>query len=306
MTQRRVAIGGLPYFGQMLTGLLAAEGWQFRYLESAGRRPVAWVTTATALAQADLVYLVGGQIERWSRPDWLARVPRRPIVMHWVGSDVTYAIEAQRRGRASQRLRSGPTHWTEVPWTAAELHAIGVEADVVPLTSTRLLQQPVPLPKQFTVLTYLPGSRPEFYGSATVLHLASQFPEVQFLVAGSAGLGPHTPANVEFLGWVDDMVGLYARSSVLLRLPAHDGLSFMVLEAMAAGRYVIWNHPMKGVLEVTDELQARSEIEALLALHRSGGLGPNEAGRRTIQSQFAPERIGAEILGRFERILAQR
>jgi hypothetical protein len=299
-------IGGLPYFGRMLATLLRGDGWEVCYLDSAGRRPGAWIATAAAVSRADLVYLVGGQIARQSRPDWLVRLVRCPVVMHWVGSDVTYAISAASKDRAADRLIHGPVHWAEVPWTAAELRQFGIEAAVVPLTSTDLAKEVTPLPKEFTVLSYLPGARAEFYGRDLVIALARAIPEASFLVAGSDGSGVDCPDNVKFLGWVSNMQQVYARSSVLLRMPEHDGQSFMVLEALAAGRHAIWNHEFDGVLYATSQEQARSHLERLLSQHRSQDLRVNTAGRDFIEQSFSPEAIRSEILGRFASLIRSR
>lgn len=287
----------------MLASLLTVDGWDARYVESAGLRPDAWLTTATSVLRADLVYLIGGQVQRWSRPDLLTRLSRRPIVMHWVGSDVTYALSAARNGRASRRLIRRPVHWTEVEWTANELRPLGIDAAIVPLTSTRLPGEPQPLPETFTVLAYLPKDRPSFYGAEGVIRLAESLPAAHFLVAGSEGDGIIAPENVEFLGWVADMAPVYARSSVLLRLPRHDGLSFMVLEALAAARHVIWTHPLEGVLRVEGEDEARAQLQRLFAEHRAGTLDLNSPGRTFVAESLSTGIVRAEILRRFAALL---
>jgi glycosyltransferase involved in cell wall biosynthesis len=301
---RRVVIGGLPYFGRMLAGLLSGDGWDVRYLPSAGLRPHAWAASAAQLARADLVYLVGGQIERWSRPDWLLRFGRHPVVMHWVGSDVTHALAVAERGRLSARLVRRPVHWAEAPWTAEELRPLGIEADVVPLAPARL-PEAAPLPADFTVLSYLAEPRPDFYGRAAVLDLARALPEAHVLIAGSEGRGWEAPANVEFLGWQREMAPIYVRSSVLVRLPMHDGLSFMVLEALAAGRHVIWNHPLVGVLEAPDARAAGHQLGVLLEAHRAGSLRQNEVGAAFVRQHHAPVQIRSQILSRFQALIAQ-
>jgi hypothetical protein len=304
--ERRVVIGGLPYFGRMLAELLAGEGWAVRYVPSAGLRPRAWVSTASSIRWADLVYLVGGQAERWSRPDWLAHLSSVPIVMHWLGSDVTYALGAASRGRVSKRLISRPTHWAEVDWTAKELEPLGITAERVALTPAELNIAAPPLPREFAVLTYLPETRPAFYGREIVFDIASALPEVKFLVAGNTGALLPAAENVEPLGWVERMAEVYARSSVLLRLPEHDGLSFMVLEALAAGRYAIWNHPFTGVIEARSGEEALAQLRQLLEAHRAGRLAPNLTGRMFVQKTLSPEVVRAEILDRFASIINAR
>jgi hypothetical protein len=302
---RRVVIGGLPYFGRMLAGSLATEGWDTQYLESPGRRPGAWLHTARAIAQADLVYLIGGQIQRGSRPDWLVRLGR-PVVMHWVGSDVSFAREVHAKRQVSDGLRRRPVHWVEVPWTGSELTSLGVAAEVVPLTSARLPSTVAPMPSRFTVLTYLPSARPEFYGRATVFRLAERLPGIRFLVAGSSRMRERIPANVEMIGWQQDMEPIYAESTVLIRQPEHDGLSFMVLESLAAGRYVIWNHEIDGVTHAASQDEAFDALTSLLERHERGELGTNELGRAAVARSYSIERIRSDILGRFEAILAGR
>ena len=303
MKARRILIGGLPYFGRMLAGLLDGDGWEARYIDPPGGSLATWLAGAQALRQADIIYLIGGQLQRWSRPDVLMRLGKRPVVMHWVGSDVTFARNVVRARRASRALLRSPQHWAEVSWTARELRELGVNAEIVPLTSTRIHADVQPLPPDFTVLTYLPATRPDFYGRELVMRLAAETLEMRFLVVGSTGEGWNAPANVEFLGWRQEMDAVYARSTALLRLPAHDGLSFMVLEALAAGRYVFWNHPLEGVIQVSDANTAWTELQRLLARHRSGRLELNEPGRSAVREHFAPERVRAEILGRFERLM---
>lgn len=298
----RVVIGGLPYFGRMLAELLNGDGWECRYLPSAGVRPWDWAATATALAGAGVVYLVGGQLERWSRPDLLLRFGRSPVVMHWVGSDVTYALAVARRGKLSQRLLKGPVHWAEAPWTAAELASLGVAAAIVPLVPARLPESVPPLPPRFTVLSYLPDSRAAFYGRDTVFALASALPQVRFLVAGGTGRAQTAPPNVEFLGWLTQMAPVYAESTVLLRLPEHDGLSFMVLEALTAGRHVIWNHPFEGVFKAYGASEAQRRIEWLLMEHQRGALGVNETGIRLMRDRYAPERVRDALRSRLSAL----
>jgi glycosyltransferase involved in cell wall biosynthesis len=300
---RRVVVGGLPYFGRMLAGLLSGGGWEFRYVGSAGRSPQGWAAAIQVIARAEAIYLIGGQLERWSRPDLLTLATRKPIAMHWVGSDVTYALHAASRGRLSPRLVSQPVHWAEVEWTAAELEPLGVHAAVVPLTSAQLSTEVAPLPDRFTVLAYLPYARPEFYGRSLVYRLATRLPDTCFLVVGNAGPDAEAPANVEFLGWVPAMEQVYPRCSVLLRISEHDGLSFMVLEALAAGRHAIWNHPLAGVTEARTDAQALEALRELQARQRAGRLTANDLGRQAVLERYAPARVRGDILSRFDALL---
>jgi hypothetical protein len=142
---RTVAIGGLPYFGQRLAALLDGCGWQATYLETRAWEPRAALRALRRAAAADVVYLVGGQIERLSRPHLLRLALRRPVVMHWAGSDVLYARRAHTAGRATAALVRGVTHWAGAPWLVEELRALGVRARWLPHSWVEAPPAPPPL-----------------------------------------------------------------------------------------------------------------------------------------------------------------
>src|SRR5262245_55706618 len=132
MRERRVAVGGLPHFGRKLAALLDGPGWRVRYLETRGWEPRAALRALRRAASAGLVYPVGGQVARFSRPHALQALLRRPTVMHWAGSDVLHARAAVRARRATPALLGGVTHWAGAPWLAAELRELGISATWVP------------------------------------------------------------------------------------------------------------------------------------------------------------------------------
>jgi hypothetical protein len=151
--------------------------------------------------------------------------------------------------------RRGPAHWlrqrvaerivavhlADSPDLADELRSVGLQATVCRLLPSSIEAEVIPLPGVFRVLSYWFDDRRSFYGGDTIIELARRMPDVEFLIAGAFGKGAVAPANVRFLGRVTDMDPIYAQTSVFLRLPKHDSLSVMVLEALARGRYVIYN-----------------------------------------------------------------
>src|SRR5687768_12078702 len=121
---RRVLILGLPYFGRMLAETLRTNGWDADYRAHPGRDPRAWATLAPAIVRADLIYLISSRIDRRSPQALLAAVRRRPTLVHWVGTDVLFALDEYRAGRASERLISRATHLADAPWLVDELAEI--------------------------------------------------------------------------------------------------------------------------------------------------------------------------------------
>lgn len=328
-----MAVGGMPYFGRRLAGLIGGAGcgagggpvrWRARYLETRGWRPGPALRAVRLAASADVLYQVGGQIERGSRPYLLRRLlPGLPLVMHWAGSDVLHAREALARGRASRTLIEGVRHWAAAPWLAAELRALGVPARWRPHSWVEPPAQLPALPSTFTLLAYLPEGRQAFYGAAVVLAAARALPAARVLVVGARRLDGDVPANVRCLGWVEEMGRVYAEAHVLLRLPEHDGLAFSVQEALAHGRYALWNQPFAEALReddeddeddvanrvrstagearndltlyATDVAEAIRQIEALQRRHERGALPLNEAGAAAVRRRFGRERIRAEL-----------
>jgi hypothetical protein len=287
---RRVAIGGSPYFGRKLASLLSGDGWRAAYLETRGWRPDAALSALLSARRADVVYHLGGQIERFSRPHLLAMAARRPCVMHWTGSDVLYARDVVARGAVTEQLRRGCVHWAGAPWLVDELAAIGVDAMWMPHSTVDAPPAVPPLPAEFTVLTYLRPGREAFYGAGIVRRVATALPAARVLVAGVDEL-TEAPPNLSCLGWVTDMPALYARSHVLLRMPAHDGLAFMVQEALAYGRYAVWNHPFPSAIEALTAEEAVAAVADLAERHTAGRLPPNLLGAAQVRKESNPARI---------------
>jgi hypothetical protein len=152
------------------------------------------------------------------------------------------------------------------------------------------------MPSTFTVLTYLPWPRREFYGQEAVWKAARALPDVRFVAVGRGGPEPGAPPNIEYAGEVTAIEGQIDAACVLLRLPEHDGLSHIVIQALARGRYAIWNHPYPGVIHSPSAGDAIEALRHLRDLHRSGTLGLNDAGARYASIHHDPATIRCGIL----------
>jgi hypothetical protein len=154
------------------------------------------------------------------------------------------------------------------------------------------------------VLTYLPNERFEFYGGSLVLEAASRIPDVRFVVVGGDGNTMPSPSNVAWDGWVSDLSEHYARTSVLVRVPEHDGIGAMVIEALIHARHVIYSYEFPHVRHLAPRTGSAlvREIGTMLDAHRAGSLGPNLAGRA-----YAMEHASEPTLVRaIERTIEQR
>lgn len=167
----------------------------------------------------------------------------------WIGTDVDNTLKQASSGASMARFRRLVLNATNVAdgfGLRDELRALGVAASVAwmpPRYANRSPELPA-LPDRFTVLSYLPDARHEFYGSRVLLEAARRLPDVRFRIAsGTGSWAIDVPGNVEFLGRVPDIRPLMRDASCLARIVEHDGTSGMVLEALTYGRAVIYSSP---------------------------------------------------------------
>ncbi len=305
----RVLILGIPYFGNKLAAELTSLGWRARYLPHPGRSPRGWAKVLSAILRADILYLVSSRIEKRSPQHWLLRLRRKPVVIHWVGTDVKLAREVHRRGKVSVQIAERAHHWCDAPWLVQELRTIGVTSEFVPLPIQLHEGRSPALPSEFGVLLYCPQEPAyrEVFDLETMLKLPAAFPEVQFTMVASPpeSLPGPLPPNLEALAWVEDVEPLYKKTTVYVRLTHHDGQSFMAAEALSRGRYVIWSHPMPGCIHASTFEDVSGALRALLDRHKAGTLSTNLEGRRAASTRFGKNRPLLEIDERLRILLAR-
>jgi len=165
----------------------------------------------------------------------------------WIGTDVADTVEqdaADQDMRRFRRLTDDATHVAVSYQLRDELATIGVPAQVAWMPARHVYRDaPLPpLPEAFTVLSYVPDFRHDFYGGDMLLEAATRLPDVQFrITAGVGDWAQAKPANVRFLGRVEDMAEEFRGCSCLVRMVRHDGLSGMVIEALSYGRPVVYS-----------------------------------------------------------------
>lgn len=301
-------VTGLPHFAERIAELVRSDAWSVRTI---AQRPPSGLFSRRLFeirllahaAFSNVIYQIGGPFVA-VRLLRLCRFLGQPMVLHWVGSDVS-------RARGDMRVREqsahgAVTHWADCPWLQSELQAAGVESKVVPSCAVAVADPP-PLPSgPLTALCYLPAGQWDFYGGTAILALAKALPEVQFLVVGCEGSTSSVPSNMDFLGWVRDMDAVYARCHLLIRFPIHDGLSSMVVESLARGRHVVWNHFLPGVLLASTPAEIAVHVTQLSEQQRRGSLLPNETGRGFAQSEYNPASVSSKIQDGFREAMGRR
>jgi hypothetical protein len=236
----------------------------------------------------------------------LRRASRSPVACHyWLGTDVMDTIAEARAGTLRRQTFEDARvdlHLADASWLAEELREVGVEAQYIHLPQPyHCPESPPPMPDSFRVLTYLPGDRFTFYGGDIVLEAARHLPDVAFDVIGRPGPVDLAPMrNVAHHGWVAGMSGMYARVSVVVRIPVHDGLGATVVEGLLHARHVIYSHHLPfvhGLSPVTVEGLVE-ELARLRDAHLRGGLELNLGGRWYARAAYDETRLA-------ERLVAQ-
>jgi hypothetical protein len=288
----RIVITGFPKHGPYLARLLSERGVGIRAAYYSDSRSAVLQAAAHAMF-ADASISFGGP-----RPKEIVQkicnARGRPAILLWAGSDVLTIAESPRE---LERLRlSNVLHWTTAPHLVAELSELGISARYVNVASDAIPATITPIPTEFTVLTYLPKPRREFYGQPAVWDAARALSDVRFIVVGEGAPEPNAPPNVEYVGDVSDMGVRINAASVLLRLTEHDGLARGVVEALARGRYAIWTYDLPGVIRVTSTQQAIQELRALREAHRANRLPINETGLKHVAACHSPAAVAQGVL----------
>jgi hypothetical protein len=300
----KVLVHGLRYFCKKLPGAFESNGWDIRY------HPATSVVSVLALIRdlmrADLLFVWGARISMGRVLRAARTFKKKKVVLFWCGSDVLRAQEEHADGALNPWVAQ-QIHWAGAPWLAEEIQALGLPCEYVPITWVSSVQEIPPLPENFSVLVYMPSVRlGKLYGLPRILEVARMLPDVSFELIGLIeGQITDPPPNLKIFGRIqdNDMKEFYRRASIYWRPVSHDGLSFMSLEALSYGRYVVWSYPFPHCALAKNAAQDKAEIERLYAIHQANEFRLNQPGIDLVSQDFSPERIKEEYLERWSKII---
>jgi|SRR5579872_344170 len=305
---KRVAISGLDLFGIEIANINdnMDSCWQAEVLQFQTRYDI--VRSMLVLAGSDVWYTIGSALVS----PWLirvARVFRKPRIMHWVGSDIELA--SKRADILKEVKATTLLHLTEVDWEVKELKSIGIESKIAPLPPRKFGEKWAalpPLPPVLTLLFYLPQSRTEFYGKRDFERLIAYFSNrnVHFLIVGGGQISVADDSSVQNLGWQFSLGEIYAKSTALVRLTSHDGLSLMVLEALTFGRHVLWTKKFDFVEYVPDFASLIESVERLLDLQESRKLAPRQDAASFVRRRYDREHCVREIIAAWDSVSKEK
>jgi len=300
----KVIIVGLPMFARQLTENLKRFDPDSTYIHlDTYYSKLDKLRGLWHLPSADCIFSINGTLSRSALFD-RAFKKNIPVVMNWVGTDVSDAVKAVKENRHIELYRRKAIHFCEVSWIRDELAEIGVNAEIVNFVSFDRQFEPQPFAgERLQVLSYMRDAKAKFYGIEAFLELAQKFPDADFTIAGAtAEKYQPLPANVRALGWVENMGELFDRMHVCVRFPEHDGLSAFVLEALARGKQVLYKYPFEQCIYCPDEATLEKGMEAIAHLFKQKMLPVNEDGMKLIREEFSEPVILGGLVERLKAL----
>jgi len=254
------------------------------------------------LLEMDIIHYLHSHLA--FRYQWALWLRRKPVVSHWSGSDVLWALG--RKGLHAGAHRWMLKHMVQVfladsPEIAREVEPfLGYAPEVVRLLPTSVSADVLPLPPHFAVLSYWRKGREDFYGRKVILELARSFSDVSFIVTtDSTPPDDERLPNISYRPLARSLEDLWPQVSCLVRICEHDSLSAMVLEALARGRHVIYSKEFPHCRTATDAAQAKVALAEIL---KSGG--QNLEGTTYVEKNFDPEAEALRLADIYGRLLA--
>jgi hypothetical protein len=234
----------------------------------------------------------------------IAKILGKPIVRHWIGTDVLSQINHYNVLSNKLSIKLTDYHLTTVSWLKSELSSVGIESEMIPIVSNDICFDLLYPPKQHRVLVYLDEKRPDFYGACLTIQLAEHFRDFPFEIIGTSGAGLPKLKNITFHGWITpgEMNELYKEISVLLRIPDHDGLSMMVIEALAKGKEVVYRYDFPHCIAADNFDKAVQVLRTLF----SKPPRQNSEGHELIINKYSKEKIFEQFDNYFCRILRNK
>lgn len=166
----------------------------------------------------------------------------KKIVVSWRGSDVMIARNNPVFKKSSRFLQSLIDVNNSLSLDLQkELEDIKVRTILQPNPTYTRLYEIKDMSSSKKIVVYLPDKMKyqwSFYQGEKIKKIVNEFPEIEFLIIGNSGKKFHEK-NVKCFEWVEDMEKIYESIIGVIRIPKHDGLSNVILEATSMGRTVI-------------------------------------------------------------------
>lgn len=261
----------------------------------------------------DVLYLGGMFIAEYS--DWqLYRAiigDAKRVIVHWYGSDVLQLQFFKDRGEKEVLEWLKQDRFFHVSPSEAireELYdKLGIEASHPLNVPAEKVMGNIPLPEEFTLASYLPPGRKEFFNYQMIEQAMKNLPETKMVFYHWLPLFE----KIEYEGRHvlryglsrDEYEKLISESSCLLRIPYHDANSISAAEFLMSGRPVISNHDLPHWPKMVDETMTPDQIAEVVKSVQDNGKEVPEETRQFYRDLFDPgkfkERLEYRIKARW-------
>jgi hypothetical protein len=249
------------------------------------------------IKKVDVVYKIYGN----STFDWrlfLSKLFRKKTITHWIGTDVLEEMQNKNNLTARINRHLTDTNLAGSSLLKKELKEVGIEAFEIPIVPIKMITNLSFMPIKHSVLVYAPEGREYFYGMNYVEFLAKKYPDVVFHIVANSKNSLFMP-NVIYHGKLslEKMNELYNKVSILFRYPEHDGLSMMLLEALAKGKHVIYPYSFPNVH--TPKSRKIEDVEACFKKIINDSPKINYKGSQYVHDTYN----GSQILKLYKKVL---
>ena len=236
------------------------------------------------LTQFDLFHLISSPLPLIKK----FRLNLKPVIYHWIGTDVYRFINDNYLKKFFKKIiiKSKNVHNLVVSENLQnELEKFGIGSRILPLTKLNTVNDIPEMPAKFSVLSYIPKHRWDFYHGDLIIDLAARLPEIDFHILAT-GKKSSERANIFYYDFIEDVTPFYKKCSVLIRFTIHDGLPKMVLEALSYGRQVIWSESFPHCFKVNDLNECISVLKKL-----ESNCPINIAGKEFVEHNFNESKV---------------
>ena len=257
----KIAYIGHVHFANRLSSAFQKRGYETKVFDynKWGRN---FNSSMNAVKKFDVIHFISGTgLRKFLYAAVLRFFLNKFLIVHFVGSDVTRLQTRKLFDRLNWMGAINIAHrvFCVASWLTEELKPF-CKAETFPLFYRNFSVQPLSAPTRFTILSYIPNTRPKFYGRNITEKLIKNNPDIYFIILGSDLLNDYPNVETHDIDYQEDMNKYYQNISLLLRLTEHDGLSNMVLESLAWNKHVVWTYKFPFVHKVNRNLNDVQQI----------------------------------------------
>ncbi len=286
---KKILFVSFEHFADLAYNLLKDELIHFHVIQYEVWNRLDLISKILLLRKYDIVHSF------WAKNSYndiiACRLTGTKYINHYIGSDVLHVTKGSRKA-----LRKALTIHKYSWKTLADSENLIEELKCAGIDNVGLLQiffydkslltESSDDLKEKSVLTYIPEGKEDFYGLDFIVEAAKKFPLTKFIVSANSGKYENMPANIVFLGWVNNIDKYLEECFIYIRNTKHDGFPTSVMQALLRGKHVLCTQKIPFTKTVSIE-----GIAECLNMN-----DPNEKGRDFALKNYSKEEVIKKFL----------